>query len=176
MRCVNVRVGHSSKGHQSRDGKVFAAGPHESSFTFENSQNSFRNWVYWNLWELLYRLPALITEGASELRAAAVLHREKVLSSFFRRTTHHSERNRKRDIWTSHTACFCCLFEQAEHALPCGHVLCQSCVEIYSYSKSHTEIEIRSCPIENKEFRLRSPWLVYLRPKYAGVRVMTLDG
>ena len=30
--------------------------------------------------------------------------------------------------FVSHSACFACLVSQAEHTLPCGHVLCKSCV------------------------------------------------
>lgn len=42
---MNVRVGHSSKGHQSKDGKVFAAKEYVSQFSFANYHKEFREQV-----------------------------------------------------------------------------------------------------------------------------------
>ncbi|EHK96973.1 hypothetical protein M7I_7298 [Glarea lozoyensis 74030] len=41
-RCVNVRSGHGSKGHQFKNGKVIAVGNYESSFSAESFQEVFR--------------------------------------------------------------------------------------------------------------------------------------
>lgn len=177
QRCVNVRVGHQSKGHQSKDGKVFAAGDYVSSFSFNAYYQDFRNTVYSCLVALLDELAPRVQEGISEEAAAASIHKDMVINNFFARIT--------KTIWKlsaeerflhSHTACFCCLFGQAEVQLPCGHVICTACLTTYGYPNGETGYDMDGCPIE-RHVRLRSStWRIQLKPKLAGVRIMTLDG
>jgi hypothetical protein len=176
QRCVNVRVGHESKGHQSKDGKVIAAGDYVSSFSFKNNSEEFRDMVYFCLVALLEELTSRIQKGEMEGQAAAAIHRDMVLTNFFLHTSAAADQSKAEVFLHSHTACFCCLFEQAEHALPCGHILCTSCVTMYGQWKGPNEIELFECPIENTDNRRYTSWTIHLKPKSAGVRILTLDG
>ncbi|KAK6860680.1 hypothetical protein PG995_004316 [Apiospora arundinis] len=179
VRCVNVRFGHTAKGHQSADGKVFATGEYLSKFSFEKSAQEFRQRVYSCLTQLLQQLTALTADyrdGASEESAALSLHRTMVMQSFFRRVTERSVINKAHAALTSHTACFCCLFGQAEHCLPCGHVLCTQCLQGYGEPRNIHGYRVFGCPMEEIDGGREEACTIYLKPVSAGVRVLTLDG
>jgi hypothetical protein len=168
-RCVNVRSGHGSKGHQLKNGKVLAVGEYTSQFSFAEYQDIFQYDVYIRLNELL-QLLRITTQDLkqSEREAAASIHREKVMRNFFT----HSNRAQK-DTFISHSACFSCLFEPPEHGLPCGHVICTKCLQDFrSRISVRTFIEIEKCPICDEDLG----WRVVLKPDAAGVRILTLDG
>jgi len=170
-RCVNVRSGHGSKGHQLPDGKVFAAGDYVSEFSFENNQDEFHVNVFFRLEFLLEKLAERTNKGESQDIAAAEIHRDDVMAHFYSdgpkggvRTVH------------SHSVCFTCLFEPPEHSLPCGHILCTPCVKTYGRVKSATLIEVYECPMEVSAIGRSQPWTIHLKPGAAGIRVLTLDG
>ena len=171
-RCVNVRSGHGAKGHQSRSGKLLAAGEYYSTFSFDGYQQTFRS----NTYEKLMVLRKLVkgrgeTGEIAEDQAAAEIHREFVLPYFFQHAAGESG-----ETFTSHTVCLCCLFEPPEHALPCGHIICTPCLKTYGKLQLRTFIEISECPLEKKARHWRRPWQVYLKPPSCGIRVLTLDG
>lgn len=174
-RCVNVRSGHGSKGHQTKDGRVIAIGKYESSIKFGEAHQEFRKNVFFHLWELLNELQLRVSSGDQQEQAAADLHRERVLGNFFRKVACGDT---VMEAYNSHTACFCCLFEAPEHALPCGHIICETCARIYGQLQAGnpTEIEMFGCPIDGTPFGPGSTWKLYIKPKAAGVRVLTLDG
>lgn len=180
QRCVNVRVGHQSKGHQSKDGKVFAVGDYVSSFSFNSYYEEFRNKVYCCLVALLDELAPRVQEGRAEVDAAASIHKDMVLTKFFLHTSSVGNQHSFRSFIHSHTACFCCLFGQAEVQLPCGHVVCEACLATYGKSRGETEYKLDSCPIEGLQARFKSSdgssWRVRVKPKTAGIRVLSLDG
>ncbi len=169
-----MRSGHGTeKGHQLKDGTVFAVGGYVSRFSFETSQEEFRFNVYFRLQELLERLHARTgSSKEEEEQIAAEMHRDEVMAYFYS----HASRGGSADRFSSHTACFCCLFGSPEHALPCGHMLCTSCVEAYGLSRGPTVIEVLECPIESRLARRYQPWKIYLNPPTAGIRILTLDG
>ncbi|THW57327.1 hypothetical protein D6D20_08067 [Aureobasidium pullulans] len=168
-RCVNVRSGHT-KGHQSSSGKVLAGGDYESQFTFDAFREHFRNEVYVALHELLCNLPRNhLCADSPEVNAATDQHKNKVLKPFF---AHALEGNDTYDF-SSHTVCFCCLFDFPEHTLPCGHVICTGCLKAYGHvTKEHT-VEFWECPMDGKILGY-TPF--YLKPPHCGVRILTLDG
>ncbi|KAF2230441.1 hypothetical protein EV356DRAFT_536374 [Viridothelium virens] len=170
-RCVNVRGGHS-KGHQRQDGQVLAFGEYDSQFSFETHHGSFRSNVYLCLQNLHGSLQERIQKGQREIIAASEIHRDVVMPNFYRHAT------RGQRIFSSQTACYCCLFEPPEHVLPCGHILCTSCIRNYGRPCGNTEVEIQECPIESGSLRRYQSWKfrVYLKPRSAGIRVLTLDG
>jgi hypothetical protein len=178
VRCVNVRSGHASKGHQSVDGKVFAAGSWMSKFLFDSDGPVFRNWVYGRLVELLKELTTRVQGSKQpEVHAAAEIHRSMVLTNLFSRAKHSDGSSKGHSYLISHTACFCCLFGQAEYCLPCGHVLCSACLETYGNNPGYINgLEVTSCPFETATEGIYPPWIFQLKPKSAGIRVMTLDG
>jgi len=170
-RCVNVRSGHGSKGHQLKDGRVFAVGGYLSDFSFKSYRKEFQNKVYFRLQDLLKLLADCTNKGEIRNIAAARIHRDDALSLFYGNGTKEDAR-----AFQSHSVCFCCLFETPEHALPCGHVLCTPCVKSYGRVKSNNLIEMHECPLEiNTPGRCLSLTLC-LKPEAAGVRILTLDG
>ncbi|THV63889.1 hypothetical protein D6D28_10317 [Aureobasidium pullulans] len=151
-------------------GKVLADGDYESQFTFDAFREHFRNEVYVALRESLENLPRNHSRTESpEVDAATDQHKNKVLKPFF---AHALEGNNTYDF-TSHTVCFCCLFDFPEHTLPCRHMICTGCLEAYGYvTKEHT-VDLWECSIDGKILGCTS---FYLKPPHCGVRILTLDG
>ena len=172
-RCVNVRSGHS-KGHQLKDGQVLAFGDYDSRFSFEESHDAFQSNVYFHLRDLHGMLQErLYQKGQQEIAAAAEIHRDVVMAHFYRHVTRGWKKS-----FSSQNACYCCLFEPPEHVLPCGHILCTSCVRIYGRPAGNTEVEIHECPIESRNSSRYQSWKhrIHIKPRTAGIRVLTLDG
>jgi hypothetical protein len=170
-RCVNARCGHGSKGHQLKGGRVFAVGSYVSDFSFESYHKDFRNNVYLRLEHLLRLLSDSIKKGEASCAAAARIHRDDVLHTFYGNRTKKEAR-----AFQSHSVCFCCLFEPPEHVLPCGHVLCTPCVRSYGRPRGENLFEIHECPLEiNTPGRCQSVTL-YVKPETSGIRILTLDG
>ncbi|KAI1367159.1 hypothetical protein F5Y08DRAFT_350010 [Xylaria arbuscula] len=176
VRCVNVRSGHASKGHQSADGKVFAAGDWTSKFSFE-SHRDFRDWVYYCLLELLKELTRQVQgNGEAEQKVAARIHKTMVLGPLFCHTIRRDEASHIQNIFLNNMACFCCLFGQAEHCLPCGHILCIDCVNTYGHPRGPNWLELFECPFLCHGNRSPIRCVIYTKPKLAGTRLITLDG
>jgi len=170
-RCVNVKAGHR-KGHQSKSGQIIAVGQYESSFTLDAYRDTFRNDIYAILVTLLERLQDT-TQSSKHLEGleAANIHRDSVLQNFFQHL--NGPKN-----FISHTACFSCLIYPPEHPLPCGHVLCTPCVKAFGAARGRVIIDMKSCPLhhglEDGQFDAR--WPISVKPKEAGIRVLSLDG
>lgn len=174
-RCVNVKAGHQSKGHQLDNGKVLAVGDYQSDFTADRFRDFFEYSVAFNLRDLLRKLQSA-TVGTlgihhDELSKAADIHKRIVLGPFFRHLSGAKQ-------FVNHTACYCCLTCPPEHPLPCGHVLCTPCVQAFGRARGAFMIEMLECPMHHQDidgqFRLR--WPVFIKPPGAGVRILTLDG
>ncbi len=188
MRCVNVRNGHGSKGHQLRNGKVFATGDYVSEITFTDYGPIFRDTVYRNLEGLLDDLRVRLQNrvrvptpgaGGGAFRsisdadeAATDIHRDS-LHMFFKDIADGGSISER---FNSHTACYSCLMAPPEHTLPCGHVLCTPCVRLFGCSQDASEIEMRQCPLEEITAQKSWSWKLYIKPKSAGVRILILDG
>lgn len=170
-RCVNVRAGHQSKGHQLSNGRVTGVGAYESDFTPEKYRDIFQYCVLRSLKDLLMRLGEdTKNDLRHELQKAGEIHCEKVLHHFYRHL--HGATN-----FISHTACFCCLVAPPEHALPCGHVLCTPCVQAFGSARGQCYIEMSYCPLHKHDTDGSFPtgWLITVKPYGAGVRVACLD-
>lgn len=105
-----------------------------------------------------------------ELVAVTKVHQANV-NTFYRRVG-------GAQAYLSHSACFCCLREMAEHPLPCGHVLCTPCVKGFGKPHSHLagSFTLASCPLHSSDTVFPVPWEAYFKPALAGVRVLSLDG
>ncbi|KAF8847642.1 hypothetical protein BDZ45DRAFT_315849 [Acephala macrosclerotiorum] len=165
-RCVNVRVGHDSKGHQNSDGRIFARGSYYSRFSFENNREGFCAGVYLALERLLGQLADFTRRGEEQAVAATNIHR-KNLQEFFNKPS-----KTEATILRNHSVCWCCLFEAPEHALACGHVLCTPCLKAYGRPEGRNIVRIHECPFESYGSQPRS---IYIKPETAGVRMLVLD-
>ncbi|KAI0471495.1 hypothetical protein GGR56DRAFT_654355 [Xylariaceae sp. FL0804] len=169
--CCNVKSGHNRKGHQNKQGKIIGHGGYQSSFDVMAFQP---------VWEHLIRESLIQGQSASfrlshefpeltELQVAALLHQERLNQLFSNVLGCATD-------FVSYSACLCCLRELPECALPCGHNLCLSCVEIYGERTSRTTIEISRCPLHISDVIASPPWVIPTKPAYAGARVLCLDG
>ena len=150
-----------------------------SRFSFESYRKSFEWDVYSHLQELLETLHSKIQEsGELELEAqvAAEIHKDQVMVHFFNHSISKSPTAGRVEAFISHSTCFSCLFEPPEHALPCGHVLCTSCLRAYGRARGQYVVEIDGCPLETLVRPRCSYWRVSLKPPAAGIRILTLDG
>ncbi|KAK0631476.1 hypothetical protein B0T14DRAFT_3900 [Immersiella caudata] len=180
-RCVNVRARHT-KGHQTDNGKIFATGEYVSSFTLDEYRREFLDNVYSCLVKLLGRLDTELQnktkEATSERLIASFLHRDMVLTGFFRCVDPPEEREHVGPL-TSQSACFCCLLEAGQHPLPCGHLLCTECVVTFgTFDTATLAVRMEECPIGGSACCLltRFPSHVPLKPRSSGARVLSLDG
>ena len=169
LKCVNVRSCHSAKGHQLKDGRVFAHGEYVSKFSFENNRDEFRAGVYFRLQHLLDRLTSSVTQGESQHEAAHRIHRDDILSVFYQSSDNRPVK------FHIHDVCPSCLFKPPEHALSCGHILCTACVKAYGRIKDNTRVEMLECPLEANSYGRCLPRTIYIKPETAGVRVLSLD-
>lgn len=170
MRCANVRSGHAAKGHQLSDGRVFARGSYESSFSFEKNRKQVLDNIYGWFHTFMDKTAQLSHQGHSRLDAASAIHRDDVLSS------HYPPNENGDPVGLRHTTfCICCLFGTPEAVLPCGHMLCRDCLQTYSKSKNKNLVEVLQCPLESNHPTTSEPRTIYVRPDAAGVRVLSLN-
>lgn len=165
-----MKSGHNPKGHQNSEGKIIAAGDYQSDFHADDYADDWYENIRRNLdgiqralQDILIRLPHM-----AEQQAVSDLHREH-MNHFYRLVGQASD-------FVSHSTCFSCLRELPEHPLPCGHVLCTPCVEAYGRRSGKTVIKLKACPLHVRETAWLSPWEIRVKPLYAGVRVLSLDG
>jgi hypothetical protein len=168
-RCVNVRSGHGAKGHQGPNGRVLAVGQYQSNFSAEAFQTEFRQRVYFNLVRLLNKLPVASRNAESEEQAAAYIHRDSVMASFYKHVG-GAER------FISHSVCFSCLCSPPQHALPCGHIICTPCLEAYGKRRRRMTFELHGCPLHPYYWNNTQSWAVTVKPSPAGIRMLVLDG
>lgn len=172
-RCVNASASHE-KGHQNKKGVVFASGEYQSEFSFEFYKEFWIRSIRKHLSAFEKELEDLISKenpACPDIRQMHQSHLEH-LGRFFPRVSGAS-------ILVSHSTCFCCLMEVPHHALPCGHVLCISCLKSYGRSKqSRRAWDLNFCPLHEEETKIASgtSWTIRLKPDFAGVRLLSLDG
>lgn len=164
------RSGHNPKGHQNAQGKVIANGSYKSTLNPEAFAPEWLSQVRRSLEATEAAMSKLgqAFPGRTELVTASLMHRE-VLGDFYRALGGAT-------AFASHSACLSCLRELPECALPCGHVLCLPCLELYGTRTSRTCVEISRCPLHGGDVIAEPPWMVAVKPARAGVRVLCLDG
>ncbi|KAI0179862.1 FabD/lysophospholipase-like protein [Hypoxylon sp. FL1284] len=169
--CCNVRSGHNPKGHQNKQGRIIGNGDYQSTF----NATAFRP-----AWEQLLKASLAQVQASSfklgmefpdrgELEIAALIHQER-LNELYSNVLGAATN------FVSYSACLCCLRELPECALPCGHVLCLPCIQIYGVRTSRTTVEISRCPLHVRDVIASPPWVVATKPRHAGSRVLCLDG
>ncbi|KAI8963493.1 FabD/lysophospholipase-like protein [Daldinia sp. FL1419] len=170
-RCYNVRSGHNPKGHQNKQGKIIGNGDYESSFDIDKFRPAWEELLKASLAQIQASSLKLGQEfpDRSELQIAALIHQERLNELYSNVLGVATD-------FVSYSACLCCLRELPECALPCGHVLCFPCAQIYGTRTSKTTIEISRCPLHVRDVIASPPWIVVTKPRYAGSRVLCLDG
>ncbi|KAI1125989.1 hypothetical protein F5Y10DRAFT_279102 [Nemania abortiva] len=169
--CCNVKLGHNPKGHQNKQGKIIGHGEYQSDFNVAAFQPEWEKLIRASLVQVQSASSQLAHEfpDRSELEIAALLHQERLNELY-------SNNLGSALSFVSYSSCLCCLRELPECALPCGHVLCLPCIEIYGHRTSRTTIEISRCPIHVRDVISSPPWVVVTKPRYAGARTLCLDG
>ena len=78
----------------------------------------------------------------------------------------------------SNKTCFTCLQSAPDHVLSCGHGYCPECVKEFGRKSQYYEygLIMDHCILCQTEWRDEHSQLIRLRPKCAGVRILTLDG
>lgn len=84
-------------------------------------------------------------------------------------------------VWTlttSNKTCFTCLQSVPDHVLPCGHGYCAECVKEFGKKSNYFEygIVMDHCILCQTQWREQHRQLIRLKPRCAGVRILTLDG
>ncbi|KAK4221040.1 acyl transferase/acyl hydrolase/lysophospholipase, partial [Podospora fimiseda] len=172
-RCRNFKSGHSSKGHQNAGGKIIGSGGYQSAFSFDDFMPE---WIA-SIQDALLKIQVELDDpnrhgpgrGWGEGKIAVELQHRHTLNWLYRRLGDATN-------FVSHTTCFSCLRELPEHRLPCGHVLCGPCTSSYGAKISKTVIELKNCPLHYEKTSWNPPWLVKVKPAFAGTRILCLDG
>ena len=167
-KCVNVPHGHSG-GHQNTLGTVFATGVYESIFA-EKLEHSYDDQVRAEL----------------EITEAAILRLNPFPSTAERRDAAWSiQANNMKKLHLQNprldtrctTVCFWCIREVPFKVLRCGHAICLKCAESCRLIKGEQDDRIL---IMNGCFLHAVPEktieTIQLKPKMAGVRILSLDG
>ncbi|EPS35758.1 hypothetical protein H072_10759 [Dactylellina haptotyla CBS 200.50] len=168
VRCVNYRVGHSTKGHQDSNGKIISSGEYVSLLT-EKHAEVFRDLVMAYLISIENRIdddPE--REAVDERTLVSKFHRDEYLGPFYYDAG-------GADNYVSHSACLVCLVHSPEHHLQCGHVICTPCLQTYGNAKPGC-ITIAYCPMHRVEREFYPYQIFTIKPPSAGVRVLSLDG
>jgi hypothetical protein len=169
-RCANTQQGHGTKGHQNSYGKVLAVGSFQSGFEAANYEETWKNLLRDHLDKMRrdLQLETFSTATFREEDLALQLH-VRNMDIFFKQCGSANK-------FRSHSACFCCLRETPTEPLPCRHVLCLRCIQSYGMIMDDYWVSMRHCPLHVQETTWQTPQLISLKPKHAGVRVLTLDG
>ncbi|OWY57034.1 zinc ion binding protein [Alternaria alternata] len=167
-RCVNVSKSHE-KGHQTGNRGKVTHGHYMSSFTAEDYKNVWLNSLKSRLHDVQEELERKddSSEETGPLGPIRRLHARNI-SSFYRAVGGASKFN-------SHATCLCCLMRPPEHVLRCGHVLCTECVKAFGTVRNCT-MEMKECPLHIDDCNWRYPWRIRMKPDFAGVRILSLDG
>jgi hypothetical protein len=157
-----------TKGHQTERGTIIGTGPYESDFTWETFADDWLQLLHDHLSHFHRKVAEQLAynPNTTELLEVSNVHLSNVYAFY--------QRLGGAEQFISHTACFCCLREMAEHPLSCGHVLCSACVKEYGIARSST-YSLTSCPL-HRNATFQTPWQVYFKPPLAGVRILSLDG
>ncbi|KAI5209202.1 FabD/lysophospholipase-like protein [Aureobasidium subglaciale] len=166
--CIGTKLSHGAE-HRAADGNDIGQGQYVSSGTVEADVSDWVSFIKTelNICEDEY-CEALDEEPRekSSRRIASDLHLEQMNDFFTDLGAAVS--------FISHKSCFACLVRLPQHPLPCGHVLCNSCVQD-SGKKGHGKIRLNYCPL-HIHTSFRPSWEMPDRSEHAGIRVLCLDG
>ncbi|KAF8533989.1 acyl transferase/acyl hydrolase/lysophospholipase [Trichophaea hybrida] len=75
----------------------------------------------------------------------------------------------------SRLTCLCCLSRSPEFGLPCGHTLCEKCVETFGRKLNYHQhiFSMSTCPLCGKDIKT---FRAHQKPPTAGIRLLSIDG
>jgi hypothetical protein len=171
--CVNVNTRHNAKGHQNSKGKIIGSGGYQSSgLNMKGFRDQFKNLIKKSLATMEDHLQSKIDQAAEGSKAGhAQLHKlhKDTMTAFYIKFE-----SRRRVV--SHWACLCCLMNSPEHALPCAHTLCFDCAQSFGTREDDATLTLTSCPLHEHDEAWRGAFRIRLKPDFAGVRILSLDG
>jgi hypothetical protein len=165
LQCCNARRSHG-KGHQASTGKILSRGAYQAGF---EPDSFFHDWIEEidkNIHDQDTKLLQLVDRDTDTLSK----YHSRVMADYFLRTSLTASRIK------SNLTCLCCLRKVPESVLPCGHILCKSCVQAASRNVGQGVFEIYHCPLHPGETQWSTPARIMFKPFEAGVRVLCLDG
>ncbi|CAM1500480.1 Fc.00g096420.m01.CDS01 [Cosmosporella sp. VM-42] len=169
--CVNVKMSHE-KGHQAEKGLIFARGPFDPKFLPEDFCSTWINEIHGKIEALDQGLA-----GRDEKVLMPSLHKD-VMAGFYTQST-SSMTNGSVSELKSYATCICCAQRIPEIPLPCGHILCKTCIQAYGEDMGQGWVDMHCCPLHPKETRWdiqgKSAHIRF-KPQEAGVRLLCLDG
>lgn len=168
-RCCNGKSGHSDKGHQISNGRLIAYGEYQSDFDPRLFKDEWFEMIRGELQNIEGDLDNMRNPSrpVTFLDLMSNLHL-RIVRKFY--NTVGDARH-----FFSHEACFSCLRELPEHAMPCGHILCNPCVMSFGQKITPVLVEMTRCPL-HADTLFEPAWQVKIKPRYAGTRVLSLDG
>ncbi|KAK4552373.1 hypothetical protein LTR86_010387 [Recurvomyces mirabilis] len=171
-KCALVRSRHHQKGHQDDTG-IYAAGDYVSPLVADFA-------LQWKAQlsasiESLHINFAYDRERVSKLRCNEISDAAIAFDLHLPHLQHFFSKVGPAGLLRSHATCFCCLMSIPEHPLPCGHVLCDTCVHAWGKQNEWT-VEVQCCPLHQYEMGWMTPAVIHLIPPGANARVLVLDG
>lgn len=169
-KCCIKRLGHDTKGHQNHLGKLLAPGNYQSSFQPQHFKQEWLATIRDHLQDIEARFDdqSHRCSHLSNADIASEMHLQEINRFYYSIGGAGG--------FLSHEACLACLRELPEHALPCGHVLCNPCALAYGKKIAPTAILLERCPLHHRETFWEPPWQISVKPPQAGVRILCLDG
>ena len=187
-KCINTNSGHA-KGHQDQNGIVIAEGGLVSG-AFHSAK--FVDLVEKRIINLLKAINELEPDRAKRRACATKMHRDimqeipskdfwiEALVSSFIRALNKVSRNFGSTLTVRASVCYACLFGRPEYNLPCGHVICFSCIREFDdspASEKYPGIAIHnSCILCGSSKQETWPYRTEYRPDLSGIRVLSLGG
>ncbi|KAK3934638.1 hypothetical protein QBC46DRAFT_347432 [Diplogelasinospora grovesii] len=180
-RCVNTFERHQ-KGHQLRGRQ--RPGNYVTSCPVQDLLPLWHKWIYNWIAHFQTWLMKGTTRETPEEDLVPQIHQHN-MHKFYEQVEGSLS-------YISHSICLCCLRELPEHPLQCGHVLCTACVKTYGdlearleahsrtgVLKQYGQVSLSKCPLHSpnkKGFEVTEPRIITLKPDWAGVRLLCLDG
>lgn len=168
-KCVNSKLSHG-KGHQKASGKIIAFGPFKDPPGLGEFGSEWSNMTREHFVRIEASAQEARTEAGSQSRTrekvAYELHRQHLMGFFENFEDHIPGRY----------TCYGCLMEVPQHPLPCGHMLCTSCVRMLGRPTDKNTVTVDFCPFDSKSVRKVNPCSIRFKPDFAGIRILSLDG
>lgn len=168
--CYVVKNAHQ-KGHQNKDGKVFSFGDYVQLF---DPDATFESWME-SIEKHLKQLKAQLNRSGADREEPDI-----VWQSHLRQVANLYKALPSLGNSINYATCLCCVNKIPDHALPCGHVICDDCAKALGDDKTGDglKFELSFCPLHTESTRpvWRPPVIIRFKPKDSGARVLCLDG